>query len=132
FVPHDGQFLPNVVIQVKNGPIDFQPREPIHPIFGAMPHTNVALEVQLTKEYLGQATHLVYLAPMWKETLDTDTGHGRNATVARVTDGTLFHNPISAMVGVSNVGDNRNWTGSEFDQANWYAFGRLAWDPSLS
>ncbi|HVZ99164.1 MAG TPA: alpha-glucuronidase family glycosyl hydrolase [Caulobacterales bacterium] len=133
FVPLDGKFLPNVIVQVKNGPIDFQPREPIHPIFGAMPHTAVALEVQITKEYLGQATNLAYLAPMWREAMDTDTyAQGEGSTVARVTDGSLFHNRLSAIAGVSNVGDNRNWTGGVMEQANWYAYGRLAWDHELT
>ena len=133
FAPLDGNFLPNVVIQTKNGPIDFQPREPIHPVFGAMPHTPVSLELQITKEYLGLATNLAYLAPMWKEALDTDTlVQGEGSTVARIIDGSLFHLPISAMAGVSNVGDNRNWTGGVMEQANWYAFGRLAWDYQLT
>ena len=124
FAPLDGQFRDNVLLQVKNGPIDFQPREPFHPLFGAMPKTALALEVQLTKEYLGFATHLAYLGPMWEETLASDTyAHGQGSTVATV---------IAAMAGVANVGMDRNWTGSQFDQANWYAFGRLAWDPRLS
>ncbi|MES1156754.1 MAG: alpha-glucuronidase family glycosyl hydrolase [Alphaproteobacteria bacterium] len=133
FAPLDGKFLPNVIVQVKNGPIDFQPREPIHPIFGAMPHTAVAIELQITKEYLGQATNLAYLAPMWREALDTDTyAAGDGSTVARVVDGTLFHNSVTAIAGVSNVGDNRNWTGGVMEQANWYAYGRLAWDHELT
>lgn len=123
FVPLDGQFDANVILQVKNGPIDFQPREPFHPLFGAMPHTRLMLEAQITKEYLGQATHLVFLAPMWEEALDADTG--RAGTVAEVVRPT-------GMAGVANTGSDRNWSGSHFDQANWYAFGRLAWDPGLS
>ncbi|HVY85532.1 MAG TPA: alpha-glucuronidase, partial [Caulobacterales bacterium] len=96
------------------------------------PHTSVAIELQITKEYLGQATNLAYLAPMWREALDTDTYvQGEGSTVARVTDGTLF-NTRSAIAGVSNVGDNRNWTGGVMEQANWYAYGRLAWDHQLS
>jgi alpha-glucuronidase len=122
FVPLDGQFADNVIIQVKNGPIDFQPREPFHPMFGAMPNTNLMLEAQITKEYLGFASHLAFLAPMWEEVLDADTGHG--ATVAEVVA------PVG-MAGVANTGSDRNWSGSDFDQANWYAFGRLAWDPGL-
>jgi alpha-glucuronidase len=133
FVPLDGQFLPNVIVQVKNGPIDFQPREPFHPLFGAMARTPTAMEFQITKEYLGLATSLAYLAPLYEEALDADTHvQGAGSTVARVIDGSLFHYAHTAMAGVSNIGDNRNWTGSHFDQANWYAFGRLAWDPSLS
>lgn len=123
FVPLDGTFDDNVIVQVKNGPIDFQPREPFHPLFGAMPKTRLMLEAQITKEYLGQSTHLVYLAPMWEETLDADTGRG--GTVADVV------RPVG-MAGVANTGSDRNWSGSHFDQANWYAFGRLAWDPGLS
>jgi len=133
FVPLDGKFRDNVVLQVKNGPIDFQPREPFHPLFGAMPHTPLVLEVQITKEYLGFATHLVYLGPLFEETLRSDTfAHGPGSTVARVIDGTLFHHRLSGMAGVANIGSDRNWSGSQFDQANWYVFGRLAWNPSLS
>ena len=123
FVPLDGQFADNVIVQVKNGPIDFQPREPFHPMFGAMPNTKLMLEAQVTREYLGQATGIVYLAPMWTEVLGADTGRG--GTVADVIG------PVG-MAGVANTGAHRNWTGTHFDQANWYAFGRLAWDPSLS
>ncbi len=130
FRPLDGRFHPNVVVQVKNGPIDFQPREPFHPLFGAMPRTPLALEVQLTKEYLGFATHLAYLGPMWEEVLRADTFRaGAGSTVAKVVDGSLHGRTLTAMAGVANVGTDRNWTGSQFDQANWYAFGRLAWDP---
>jgi len=124
FTPLDGRFAPNVVLQVKNGPIDFQPREPFHPLFGAMPRTPLALEAQITKEYLGFATHLAYLGTMWEEVLQSDTCRPRCGTpVART---------IAAMAGVANVGTDRNWSGSQFDQANWYAFGRLAWNPDAS
>ncbi|UIP06070.1 alpha-glucuronidase [Erythrobacter sp. SDW2] len=123
FMPLDGQFARNVIVQVKNGPIDFQPREPFHPLFGAMPKTKLMLEVQVTKEYLGFSSHLAFLGPMWAEVLRAATGRG--ATVAQVV-------APAGMAGVANTGSNRNWTGSDFDQANWYAFGRLAWDPSLS
>ena len=123
FVPLDGKFDSNVILQVKNGPIDFQPREPFHPLFGAMPHTRLMFEGQITKEYLGQATHLVYLAPLWKEALDARTGP--DGTVAQVI-------APAGMAGVANTGSDRDWSGSHFNQANWYAFGRLAWDPSLS
>jgi alpha-glucuronidase len=133
FVPLDGKFRDNVLLQVKNGPLDFQPREPFHPLFGAMPQTSMMLEVQLTKEYLGFATHLVYLAALFEEVLRSDTyARGKGSTVARVIDGSLFHRSESGIAGVANIGSDRNWTGSHFDQANWYAFGRLAWDPSLS
>lgn len=133
FVPLDGRFRDNVVLQVKNGPLDFQPREPFHPLFGAMPHTPLMLEVQITKEYLGFATHLVYLAPLFEETLRSDTyARGKDSTVAKVIDGSLFGYHTTGMAGVANIGSDRNWTGSHFDQANWYAFGRLAWDPMLA
>ncbi|HUK65140.1 MAG TPA: alpha-glucuronidase family glycosyl hydrolase, partial [Dongiaceae bacterium] len=133
FVPLDGTFLPNVLVQVKNGPLDFQPREPFHPLFGAMPHTPLMLELQITKEYLGQDTHLAFLAPMWEEVLDADTyADGPGSTVGRVIDGSLHHYPITGIAGVANTGTDRGWTGSQFNQANWYAFGRLAWNHTLS
>ncbi|PZN33775.1 MAG: alpha-glucuronidase [Proteobacteria bacterium] len=133
FVPLDGEFLPNVMLQVKNGPIDFQPREPFHPLFGAMPRTPLMMEFQITKEYLGFATHLVYLAPLYEETLRADTRvAGKGSTVARVIDGSLHGYARTGMAGVANIGTDRNWSGSHFDQANWYAFGRLAWNPHLS
>lgn len=122
FTPLDGQFADNVILQVKNGPIDFQPREPFHPLFGAMPQTRLMLELQITKEYLGFASHLAYLGPMSEEVLDADTGGG--TSVADIVA------PVG-MAGVANIGSDRNWTGSVFDQANWYAFGRLAWNPAL-
>jgi alpha-glucuronidase len=132
FVPQDGHFAANVLLQVKYGPIDFQPREPISPLFGAMPHTPLMLEVQITKEYLGFATHLAYLAPLWQETLTSDTyANGAGSTVGKVIDGSLHGYKRTGMAGVANIGADRNWTGSQFDQANWYAFGRLAWDPTL-
>ncbi len=131
----DGQFAPNVLLQVKNGPIDFQPREPFHPLFGAMPKTPLMLEVQITQEYLGFANHLVFLAPMWRECLDSDThAQGPGSTVARVLDGAFSTTPLplTGMAGVANTGSDRNWTGHHFAQANWFAFGRLAWDLDLS
>jgi alpha-glucuronidase len=133
FLPLDGKFRDNVVVQVKNGAIDFQPREPFHPLFGMMPKTPLMLEVQITKEYLGFATHLAYLAPLYEEVLHADTYvKGKGSTVAKVIDGTLHGYKHTGMAGVSNVGTDRNWTGSIFDQANWYAFGRLAWDHTLT
>ncbi|HEY5219992.1 MAG TPA: alpha-glucuronidase family glycosyl hydrolase, partial [Gemmatimonadaceae bacterium] len=133
FKPLDGQFHSNVLIQVKNGPLDFQPREPFSPLFGAMPETPLMMEVQITKEYLGQASHVMYLAPMWKEVLDADIyAKGKGSTVARAIDGTLFHYAYTGMAGVSNVGSDSDWTGSQFNQSNWYAFGRLAWNPDLT
>jgi alpha-glucuronidase len=133
FKPLDGQFRKNVLIQVKNGPIDFQPREPFHPLFGAMPKTPLMMEFQVTMEYLGQGTHLVYEAPLFKECLEADTyTKGKGSTVAKVVDGSLDNNLISGMAGVANIGNERNWTNHPFGQANWYAFGRLAWDHDLS
>lgn len=133
FVPLDGQFLPNVMVQVKNGPIDFQPREPVHPLFGAMPKTPLMMEFQITQEYLGQATNLVYLASMYKEILDFETyTAGRPSPVREIIDGTTHNYAVTGMAGVSNIGNERNWTGHLFGQANWYAFGRLAWNPALS
>ncbi|HYO63793.1 MAG TPA: alpha-glucuronidase family glycosyl hydrolase [Pyrinomonadaceae bacterium] len=126
----DGRFAPNVLLQVKNGPVDFQPREPFHPLFGAMPRTPMMLEAQITQEYLGFSNHLVFLAPMWREVLDSDThARGRGSTVTKVLDGTLFGRALTGMAGVANTGSERNWTGHHFAQSNWYAFGRLAWNP---
>ncbi len=133
FHPLDGKFADNVLVQIKNGPIDFQPREPVSPLFGAMPKTPEMLEVEITKEYLGQATHLAYLGPMWEEVFKTDTfAKGPGSTVARVVDGSLDHHALSGISGVANIGSDRNWTGSDFNQANWYVFGRMAWDPDVS
>jgi alpha-glucuronidase len=128
-VPQDGLFQQNVLLQVKNGPIDFQPREPYHPLFGAMPNTPLMLETQITQEYLGFATHLVYLAPLFKETLDADTGcRGPGSLVAHVVDGSLDGHALLGMAGVANIGSERTWCGHPFAAANWFAFGRLAWD----
>ncbi len=130
FMKLDGQFRPNVAVQVKNGAIDFQPREPFHPLFGAMKHTPVIAEIQATQEYLGQAKHLVYLGTMWEEFLDADThSKGPGSTVGKV----LSEQPrISGMVSVVNPGLDTNWCGHHFSQSNWYASGRLAWNPQLS
>jgi len=133
FTPLDGKFRANVFVQVKNGAIDFMPREPFHPLFGAMPHTPLAPELQITQEYLGGSTQLAFLAPMWKETLDSDTFcAGAGSTVARVIDGSIDHLADSAIAGVANTGTDRNWTGHPLATANWFAFGRLAWDHSLT
>jgi len=119
FKPLDGQFRENVLVQVKNGPIDFQPREPFHPLFGAMPNTPLMLEVQITQEYLGFSNHLVYLAPLFEECLEADTyAKGPNTPVS---------SGIRGMAGVANIGNDINWCGHPFAQANWYAFGRVAW-----
>jgi alpha-glucuronidase len=133
FMPLDGKFRDNVIIQVKNGPIDFQPREPFSPLFGAMKKTSVMTEFQITQEYLGHSTHLVYLAPMWEELLNSDTyQEGENSTVARVTNGSIFPQKYTAIAGVANIGLDTNWTGHHFAQANWYAYGRLAWNDNLT
>lgn len=132
FEPLDGEFRDNVLVQVKNGPLDFQPREPFHPLFGAMPETPLMLELQITKEYLGMDTHLVYLGTMWEEVLDADTyARGPGSTVAKVVDGSLHDYALTGIAGVANTGTDRNWSGSHFNQSNWFAFGRLAWDPTL-
>jgi alpha-glucuronidase len=133
FRPLDGKFMNNVLVQVKNGPIDFQPREPFHPLFGAMPKTPLMMEFQLTQEYLGFATHLVFESTLFKECLDADTyAKGKGSTVAKVIDGSLEGHALSGMAGVANIGNERNWTGHPFGQANWYALGRLAWDHDLT
>lgn len=115
FQPLDGRFRDNVMVQVKNGPIDFQPREPYSPLFGAMPHTPLMVEFQITQEYLGHSNHLAYLATMWKEFYRY-----------------VQPSSLKGVAGVVNVGDNVNWCGHDFAQANWYAYGRLAWNPDLS
>jgi alpha-glucuronidase len=133
FMPLDGKFHDNVIIQVKNGPIDFQPREPFSPLFGAMKSTTVMPELQVTMEYLGQSVHLVFLATLWEEFLKSETWQeGAGSTVARCTDGSLFNQEYSAIAGVANIGLDNNWCGHDFAQANWYAFGRQAWDHSIS
>ena len=132
FMPVDGEFRDNVILQVKNGPLDFQPREPFHPLFGGMEKTNIMPEFQITQEYLGFSTHLVYLAPLYEECLQSDTwANGEGSTVAKTIDGSLFGQKLTGMAGVSNIGTDRNWTGHPFGQANWFAFGRLAWNPYL-
>jgi alpha-glucuronidase len=133
FQPLDGTFRPNVLVQVKNGPIDFQPREPFSPLFGSMPKTPLVMEFQITQEYLGQGTHLVYEAPMFREVLESDTyRNGPGSKVAHVIDGRLHQYPVTGIAGVSNIGNSINWTGHPFGQANWYAFGRLAWNHELT
>ncbi|MDC6366193.1 MULTISPECIES: alpha-glucuronidase family glycosyl hydrolase [Flavobacteriaceae] len=132
FIPMDGKFKDNVLIQVKNGAIDFQPREPFHPMFGAMPKTPLMMEFQITKEYLGFATHLAYLPKLYEEVLKSDTYQkGKGSTVSKVIDGSLNNKKISGMAGVANIGTDTNWTGHPFGQADWYGFGRLAWNPHL-
>lgn len=133
FLPYDGKFMNNVIVQVKNGPIDFQPREPFHPLFGAMKETPLAMEFQITQEYLGFSTHLVFLPKLFEEVLMADTYQkGKGSSVAKVIDGSLYGNELTAMAGVANIGSDLNWTGHPFAQANWYGYGRMAWNPYLS
>ncbi len=132
FHPLDGKFAPNVVVQTKEGPIDFQVREPVSPLFGGLTHSNQGLELQITQEYLGQQRHLVYLAPMWKEVLDFDMRvDDRSTPVKDVIAGTAFHKTLGGMIGVASVG-REAWLNSPLALANLYSFGRLAWDPNLS
>jgi len=132
FVPYDGKFKDNVIVQVKNGAIDFQPREPFHPMFGAMPKTPLMMEFQITQEYLGFSTHLVFLPKLFQEVLESDTWQkGKGTTVAKIIDGSLNKTKLTGIAGVSNIGNDLNWTGHPFAQANWYGFGRLAWNPYL-
>lgn len=133
FHPLDGQFDENVIVQIKNGPIDFQVREPASPLFGGLEKTNEAIELQITQEYTGQQRHLCFLVPMWKETLDFDTqALGPGARVRDVVAGRTFHRPLGGFVGVSNVGRDPTWLGSNLAMANLYGFGRLAWNPILT
>lgn len=133
FKPLDGKFNKNVFVQPKNGPIDFQPREPFHPLFGAMPQTPLMLEFQITQEYLGYATNLAYLGPLFEECLDSDTyTKGKGTTVANVLEDYNRSHGISGIAGVANIGTDINWCGHLFGQSNWYAFGRMAWNPELS
>jgi alpha-glucuronidase len=133
FIPLDGQFRENVIIQVKNGPVDFQPREPFNPLFGAMKETPVMPELQITQEYLGHSIQLVFLSTMWEEFLNSDTYQkGEGSSVARCTDGSVYPQKYTAIAGVANIGLDTNWCGHHFAQANWYAFGRLAWNNQLT
>lgn len=133
FTKLDGQFRPNVLLQVKNGPIDFQPREPFHPLFGALTQTSIVAEIQATQEYLGQAKHLVYLGTMWEEFLSADTyAKGKGSTVAKVIEGAIRPGRLTGIASVVNPGLDTNWCGHHFSQSNWYASGRLAWNPELS
>ncbi len=133
FKPLDGKFRKNVLVQVKNGPIDFQPREPFSPLFGTMQQTPLMMEFQLTQEYLGQGTHLVFEAPLFKEVLNADTySKGKGSIVTKVIDGSLNNFSLNGIAGVSNIGNDINWCSHPFAQANWYALGRLCWDYDLS
>lgn len=133
FKPLDGKFAENAILQIKNGPIDFQVREPVSPLFGAMPKTGQMIEMQITQEYTGHDKHVCFLVPQWKEILDFDThAKGIGSTIAKVVEGDLFGNKYSGIAGVSNFGDDENWTGNILAQANSYGFGRLAWNPELT
>jgi alpha-glucuronidase len=133
FQPLDGKFRKNVMVQVKNGPIDFQPREPFSPLFGAMPQTPLMMEFQLTQEYTGQGTHLFFEVPMFKEVLQADTyAKDKGSTIQKVIDGSLDNHELNGIAGVSNIGNDINWCGHPFAQANWYALGRLSWDYDLT
>jgi alpha-glucuronidase len=130
FTPLDGQFADNVILQIKNGPMDFQVREPVSPLFGAMEQTNQMLELQITQEYTGQQIHLCYLVPQWKEVLDFDTyARESGSFVKRIADGSLFAREYCGLAGVANIGADPNWTGHTLAQANLYGFARLAWNP---
>jgi alpha-glucuronidase len=132
FHPLDGKFAPNVIVQVKEGPIDFQAQEPVSPLFAGLEKTNQAMELQITQEYLGQQRHLVYIAPMWKWVLDFDLrGDNRSTPVKEIIAGKTFKRPLGGMIGVAGVGQD-GWLGSPLALANLYAFGRLAWDPNLT
>lgn len=135
FAPLDGQFRDNVLIQIKNGPVDFQPREPFSPLFGHMPNTQMMAEFQITQEYLGFSNHLVYLITLFKECLDSDTYcKGEGSTIADITTGKLYPDVYNttAIAGVANIGRDENWCGHHFAQSSWYGFGRMAWDVTLT
>jgi alpha-glucuronidase len=129
----DGKFDDNAIVQIKNGPIDFQVREPVSPLFAGLRRTNRAIELQITQEYTGQQKHLCFLVPMWKEVLEFDMRvDGGSTPVKDLVSGRVFHRPVGGFVGVANVGLDANWLGSPLAMANLYGFGRLAWNPGLS
>jgi alpha-glucuronidase len=134
FMPIDGQFADNVVLQIKNGPVDFQAREPVSPLIAALTSTNVAVEVQITQEYTGHQIDVCYLVPQWREMLDfvPDPGGTPPLTIAGIVAARARAHGRAGLCAVSNIGDDANWTGHKLAQANLYGFGRLAWDPSLS
>lgn len=133
FMPLDGEFLDNVILQIKNGPIDFQVREPLSPLLGAMSQTNQILEFQVTQEYLGHSKDVCFLVPQWKEYLDFETyAQGEGSTIDKVANGSLYDRPKSGIVAVANVGNDANWTGHKLAQANLYGYGRLIWNPKLT
>lgn len=133
FKPLDGRFADNVILQIKNGPMDFQVREAVSPLFGAMENTNQVIEFQITQEYTGQQRHLAYLVPQWKEILDFDTyAKGKGSEIKRIADGSLYQRQYSGFAAVSNIGADASWTGHPLAQANLYGYGRLGWNPELS
>ncbi|NLK22076.1 MAG: alpha-glucuronidase [Epulopiscium sp.] len=133
FMPLDGDFDENVIIQIKNGPMDFQVKEPVSPLLGGMTKTNQLLELQITQEYTGQQKHLCYLVPMWKEVMDFDTyAKGKGSTITKVANGSLFGRRYAGVAAVSNTGNDTNWTGHTLAQANFYGYGRLIWNPDLT
>lgn len=132
FHPLDGQFADNVILQVKNGPMDFQVREPVSPLIGALKKTNHLLELQVTQEYTGQQKHLCYLVPQWKEVLDFDTyANGEGTEIHNIIAGDVYDYQYSGLAAVSNIGADLNWTGHDLAQANLYGYGRLCWNPTL-
>jgi alpha-glucuronidase len=133
FHPLDGDFDDNAIVQIKNGPIDFQVREPVSPLFGGLRRTNEAMELQITQEYTGQQRQLCFLVPMWKEVLDFDMRvDGKTTPVRDLVAGRIFHRPVGGFAGVANAGMDATWLGSPLAMANLYGFGRLAWNPKLS
>lgn len=133
FKPLDGEFMDNVILQIKNGPMDFQVREPVSPLFGALQNTNHVLEFQVAQEYTGQQKDLCFLVPQWKEVLDFDTyAKGEGTTIKTIVDGSQFDLAYSGITAVSNIGNDLNWTGNTLAQANFYGYGRLVWNPDLS
>jgi alpha-glucuronidase len=133
FHPLDGQFADNVIVQIKNGPIDFQVREPVSPLFAGLEKTNTAVELQITQEYMGQGRHLVFLPTMWKSYLDFDLRADNRPSLLRdIVDGKTFHRSLGGYVGVANVGLDTNWMAHPLSMANLYGFGRLAWNPNTS
>ena len=129
FVPLDGQFRDNVILQVKNGPVDFQPREPVSPLFFNIEKTNLMPEFQITQEYTGENIHTCFLAPMWKEFFE---GLNSSSGSKGLNSSSGSRGSIAAIAGVANIGNDIDWCGGDMAQANWYAFGRLAWNPELS
>lgn len=133
FMPLDGSFAENVMLQIKHGPMDFQVREPVSPLLGGLTNTNQVLELQITQEYTGQQKHLCYLVPMWKEILEFDTcAKGKGTTIKKIVSRKVFNNKLGGFAAVTNIGDDTNWTGHQLAQANTFGYARLAWNPDLT